>query len=385
MEVYLDNSATTAVTGETAELIRHIMTVDYGNPSSMHNKGVEAEKYIREAKGIFANILKVSEKEIIFTSGGTESDNMAIIGSALANRRRGKHIITTVIEHPAVLEAFRFLEEMGFEAEYLPVNQFGILEEDTLKSALREDTVLVSVMYVNNEIGAVEPIECLGRIIKDFSTEIIFHVDAVQAFGKFKINPYREHIDLLSVSSHKIHGPKGTGVIFIKDRTKIRPITFGGGQQKNMRSGTENVAGIAGMAHAAKLLYDGFGKDIEKMYELKEYFVNEISKIEGTYINGKTGRESAPHVVSVSFEGITKSEVLLHALEDRGIYVSSGSACASNHPALSGTLQAIGVKRELLTSTLRFSFSVFTTKEELEYTVNTLKELLPVLRKYRPR
>ncbi len=385
MEVYLDNSATTAVTGETAELIRHIMTVDYGNPSSMHNKGVEAERYIREAKGIFAEILKVSEKEIIFTSGGTESDNMAIIGSALANRRRGKHIITTVIEHPAVLEAFRFLEEMGFEAEYLPVNQYGILEEDTLKSALREDTVLVSVMYVNNEIGAIEPIERLGRIIKEFSSEIIFHVDAVQAFGKFKINPYREHIDLLSVSSHKIHGPKGTGVIFIKDRTKIRPITYGGGQQKNMRSGTENVAGIAGMAHAAKLLYDAFDKDIEKMYALKEYFINEISKIEGTYINGKTGRESAPHVVSVSFEGITKSEVLLHALEDKGIYVSSGSACASNHPALSGTLQAIGVKRELLTATLRFSFSVFTTKEELEYTVNTLKELLPVLRKYRPR
>lgn len=385
MEAYLDNSATTAVTPEVAELVCRIMVEDYGNPSSMHLKGVEAEKYIREAKEIFAGLMKVSEKEIIFTSGGTESDNMAIIGSALACKRRGKHIITTVIEHPAVHEAFRFLEEQGFEVTYLPVNNNGIVEAETLKNALREDTILVSIMYVNNEIGAVEPIAQLGKLIKDYNSDIIFHVDAVQAFGKFKIYPYKEHIDLLSISSHKIHGPKGVGVLFIKDKTKIRPITFGGGQQKNMRSGTENVAGIAGMARAAALLYEKFDEDINRMYELKQYFVEEVSKIEGTTINGLTGRDSAPHVVSVSFEGITRSEVLLHALEDKGIYVSSGSACASNHPALSGTLQSIGVKKELLTSTLRFSFSIFTTKEELEYTIAAIKELLPVLRRYRQR
>ncbi len=385
MEAYLDNSATTAVTPEVAEFVCKIMVEDYGNPSSMHLKGVEAEKYIREAKEIFAGLMKVSEKEIIFTSGGTESDNMAIIGSALACKRRGKHIITTVIEHPAVHEAFRFLEEQGFEVTYLPVNNNGIVEAETLKNALREDTILVSIMYVNNEIGAVEPIAQLGKLIKDYNSDIIFHVDAVQAFGKFKIYPYKEHIDLLSISSHKIHGPKGVGVLFIKDKTKIRPITFGGGQQKNMRSGTENVAGIAGMARAAALLYEKFDEDINKMYELKQYFVEEVSKIEGTTVNGLTGRDSAPHVVSVSFEGITRSEVLLHALEDKGIYVSSGSACASNHPALSGTLQSIGVKKELLTSTLRFSFSIFTTKEELEYTIAAIKELLPVLRRYRQR
>lgn len=385
MEAYLDNSATTAVTPEVAELVCRIMVEDYGNPSSMHLKGVEAEKYIREAKEIFAGLMKVSEKEIIFTSGGTESDNMAIIGSALACKRRGKHIITTVIEHPAVHEAFRFLEEQGFEVTYLPVNNNGIVEAETLKNALREDTILVSIMYVNNEIGAVEPIAQLGKLIKDYNSDIIFHVDAVQAFGKFKIYPYKEHIDLLSISSHKIHGPKGVGVLFIKDKTKIRPITFGGGQQKNMRSGTENVAGIAGMARAAALLYEKFDEDINRMYELKQYFVEEVSKIEGTTVNGLTGRDSAPHVVSVSFEGITRSEVLLHALEDKGIYVSSGSACASNHPALSGTLQSIGVKKELLTSTLRFSFSIFTTKEELEYTIAAIKELLPVLRRYRQR
>ena len=385
MEAYLDNSATTSVIPEVAELVCKIMVKDYGNPSSMHLKGVEAERYIRTAKEIFAKIMRVSEKEIIFTSGGTESDNMAIIGSALANKRRGKHIITTVIEHPAVLEAFRFLEEQGFEVTYLPVNNYGIVEAETLKSSLREDTILVSVMYVNNEIGALEPIGELGKIIKDYNKDIIFHVDAVQAFGKFRIYPYKDNVDLMSISSHKIHGPKGVGVLFIKDKTKIRPITFGGGQQKNMRSGTENVPGIAGMALAASILYEKFDEDTDRMYELKQYFVDEVKKIEGTTVNGLIARDSAPHVVSVSFEGITRSEVLLHALEDKGIFVSSGSACASNHPALSGTLQSIGVKKELLTSTLRFSFSIFTTKEELEYTIATVNELLPVLRRYRQR
>lgn len=385
MEAYLDNSATTMVSENVAKLMYEVMTKDYGNPSSMHQKGVDAEKYIKNAKETFAGILKVSEKEIFFTSGGTESDNFAVIGTAMANRRRGKHIITTVIEHPAILEPYKFLEEQGFEVTFLPVNANGQVEIETLKNALREDTILVSVMYINNEIGAIEPISEIGKAVKEYNPSIVFHVDAVQAFGKVKILPYKENIDLLSISSHKIHGPKGVGVLFIKDKTKIRPIAFGGGQQKNMRSGTENVPGIAGMALAASDLYKNFETDIDKMYELKSYFVDEVLKIEGTTVNGLTGRYSAPHVVSVSFEGIPKSEVLLHALEEKGIYVSSGSACASNHPALSGTLQAIGVKKELLTSTLRFSFSVYTTKEELEYTIGALKELLPVLRKYRPR
>ncbi|CDC40448.1 MAG TPA: cysteine desulfurase [Lachnospiraceae bacterium] len=385
MEIYLDNSATTMVRPEVAKLMYEIMTKDYGNPSSMHIKGVQAERYLREAKEIFAGILKVSEKEIFFTSGGTEGDNMAIIGAALAGRRRGRHIITTVIEHPAVLESCAFLEKNGFEVTYLPVNAAGQVEPDTLKASLRDDTILVSVMYVNNEIGAIEPVSELGRIIKEYNKDILFHVDAVQAFGKFRIHPYKENIDMLTMSSHKIHGPKGVGAIFIKDKTKIQPIALGGGQQKGMRSGTENVPGIAGMAMAAKELYDKFDEDVNRLYELKEYFVREITGIEGATVNGLTGRDSAPHVVSVSFDGITKSEVLLHALEDKGIYISSGSACSSNKPSLSSTLKAIGVKNDLLYATLRFSFSVFTTKEELEYTINAVKELLPVLRKYRPR
>lgn len=385
MEIYLDNSATTMVRPEVAKLMYEIMTKDYGNPSSMHIKGVQAERYLREAKEIFAGILKVSEKEIFFTSGGTEGDNMAIIGAALAGRRRGRHIITTVIEHPAVLESCAFLEKNGFEVTYLPVNAAGQVEPDTLKASLRDDTILVSVMYVNNEIGAIEPVSELGRIVKEYNKDILFHVDAVQAFGKFRIHPYKENIDMLTMSSHKIHGPKGVGAIFIKDKTKIQPIALGGGQQKGMRSGTENVPGIAGMAMAAKELYDKFDEDVNRLYELKEYFVREITGIEGATVNGLTGRDSAPHVVSVSFDGITKSEVLLHALEDKGIYISSGSACSSNKPSLSSTLKAIGVKNDLLYATLRFSFSVFTTKEELEYTINAVKELLPVLRKYRPR
>ncbi len=385
MEIYLDNSATTMVRPEVAKLMYEIMTKDYGNPSSMHIKGVQAERYLREAKEIFAGILKVSEKEIFFTSGGTEGDNMAIIGAALAGRRRGRHIITTVIEHPAVLESCAFLEKNGFEVTYLPVNAAGHVEPDTLKASLRDDTILVSVMYVNNEIGAIEPVSELGRVIKEYNKDILFHVDAVQAFGKFRIHPYKENIDMLTMSSHKIHGPKGVGAIFIKDKTKIQPIALGGGQQKGMRSGTENVPGIAGMAMAAKELYDKFDEDVNRLYELKEYFVREITGIEGATVNGLTGRDSAPHVVSVSFDGITKSEVLLHALEDKGIYISSGSACSSNKPSLSSTLKAIGVKNDLLYATLRFSFSVFTTKEELEYTINAVKELLPVLRKYRPR
>ena len=385
MEIYLDNSATTMVRPEVAKLMYEIMTKDYGNPSSMHIKGVQAERYLREAKEIFAGILKVSEKEIFFTSGGTEGDNMAIIGAALAGRRRGRHIITTVIEHPAVLESCAFLEKNGFEVTYLPVNAAGQVEPDTLKASLRDDTILVSVMYVNNEIGAIEPVSELGRNIKEYNKDILFHVDAVQAFGKFRIHPYKENIDMLTMSSHKIHGPKGVGAIFIKDKTKIQPIALGGGQQKGMRSGTENVPGIAGMAMAAKELYDKFDEDVNRLYELKEYFVREITGIEGATVNGLTGRDSAPHVVSVSFDGITKSEVLLHALEDKGIYISSGSACSSNKPSLSSTLKAIGVKNDLLYATLRFSFSVFTTKEELEYTINAVKELLPVLRKYRPR
>ena len=375
-EIYLDNSATTAVYPEVVELMSRIMLEDYGNPSSKHDKGVAAET--------LASILKCDKKEILFTSGGTESDNMAFIGTAMANRRRGNHIITTMIEHPAILETTVFLEKNGFEITYLPVDSTGCVKLDALKDALRPETILVSIMYANNEVSAVEPVAEAAAIVKEYNPEIVFHTDAVQAFGKYRIIPKRENIDLMSVSSHKLHGPKGVGFLYIKDKTKINPIIFGGGQQKGMRSGTENVPGIAGMALAAKMCYDNFDEKIERLYELKEYFVEKVLKIPGTTFNGRRGYEGTPHVISISFEDV-RSEVLLHALEDKGIYVSSGSACSSNKPALSGTLKAIGVKNNLLDSTIRFSLCTMNTKEELDRAVEALCELVPMLRRYTRR
>ncbi|MGN1187178.1 MAG: cysteine desulfurase family protein [Lachnospiraceae bacterium] len=381
MEIYLDNSATTAVHPEVVQLMNKIMLEDYGNPSSKHKKGVDAERYINEAKEILASIMKCDKKEILFTSGGTESDNMALIGTALANKRRGNHIITTMIEHPAILETTVFLEKNGFRITYLPVDSTGCVKLEELRAALCPETILVSIMYANNEVSIAEPVAEAAAIVKEYNPEIVFHTDAVQAFGKYRIIPKKENIDLMSVSAHKLHGPKGVGFLYIKDKTKINPIIFGGGQQKAMRSGTENVPGIAGMALAAKLCYENFDEKIDRLYGLKEYFVSQVLDIEGTVFNGKRGREGTPHVISISFDGV-RSEVLLHALEDKGIYVSSGSACSSNKPALSGTLKAIGVKDKLLDSTIRFSLCTDNTKEELDTVIATLKELLPVLRRY---
>ena len=381
MEVYLDNSATTKVFSEVANMVQKVMLEDYGNPSSMHNKGLQAENYIKEAKDIISKNLKCQPKEILFTSGGTESDNLALIGTAMANKRSGNHIITTSIEHPAIIETCEHLKDLGFEITYLPVDNNGRIRLEDLEKAIKKETILVSVIHTNNEIGALEPIEEAGALIKKINPSIVFHVDAVQGYGKFRIMPKKMNIDLLSVSGHKIHGPKGIGFLYINEKIKIHPIIFGGGQQKGMRSGTENVPAIAGMGKAVELIYKDLDKHIDELYELKDFFIKSLSEIEGLTINGLTGRDSAPHVVSVSVDGI-RAEVLLHALEDKGIYVSSGSACASNKPAISSTLKAIGVKKELLDSTIRFSFSVFTTKEELEYTVEALKELLPMLRKY---
>ena len=389
MEVYLDNSATTRVLPEVAQLMTKVMCEDYGNPSSMHRKGVEAESYIRYAKETLAKLLKVSEKEIIFTSGGTESDNMALIGCAMANMRRGRHLITTRIEHPAILQTMAYLESQGFQVTYLPVDKWGRIRLEDLQRAIRPDTILVSVMHVNNEIGALQPIAEAGALIKRINPAILFHVDAVQGFGKFKIYPKKMNIDLLSVSSHKIHGPKGVGFLYVGEKVKILPITYGGGQQKNMRSGTENVPGIAGMAKAAELMYENLENDVNKLYELKEYFIKGVTGIEGIQINGLLPGEpdlrgTAPHVVSVSVAGV-RSEVLLHALEDKGIYISAGSACASNKPQTSETLKAIGLQREYWESTIRFSFSVLTTREEIDYTLQVLYDMIPMLRKYTRR
>lgn len=382
MEAYMDNSATTQVCRQAQEKIIKMMQEEYGNPSSMHTKGVIAENYVKEAKKQIADTMKVAEKEIIFTSGGTESNNLAIIGTAMANKRSGMHIITTAIEHASVSNTVAYLEEQGFRVTRLPVDKDGILSLQALEEAVCDETILVSMMYVNNEIGAVEPIEEAIRIIKKKNPKTYVHVDAIQAYGKYIIRPKHLGIDLLSVSSHKIHGPKGIGFLYINEKVKIKPILFGGGQQKNLRSGTENVPGIVGFGQAAYEIYQNHQEKIEKLYELKQAFIEGIQTIEGTQVNGKTGRDSAPHIISVSFEGV-RSEVLLHTLEDRGVYVSAGSACASNKPAVSNTLKSIGLKKQYLDSTLRFSFGGYTTMEEVEYTLTVLREVLPMLRRYR--
>lgn len=381
MECYFDNSASTRVLDSVKDIVVKTMTEDYGNAAAKHRKGMEAERYIREARRIIAGTLKAAEKEILFTSGGSESNNMALIGTALANQRAGRHIISTAVEHPSVYNPLTYLEELGFEITFLPVDHNGHISLQQLEEAIRPDTILVSVMYVNNEVGAVEPIEEISRIIKAKNPSVIFHVDAIQAYGKYVIRPKKQGIDLLSVSGHKIHGPKGVGFLYIRSGVKIKPLIYGGGQQNNLRSGTENVPGAAGLGVAAKEMYTDHEEKIRRLTELKDYMTDRLGEIEGTLVNSKKGMESAPQIVSVSFEGV-RSEVLLHALEDKEIYVSSGSACSSHHPGISGTLKGIGLAQKYLDATIRISFGIFNTKEEIDYCIDTLKELLPVLRRY---
>ena len=363
------------------------MCEDYGNPSSLHMKGVEAEKYLRDAAQTLARILKVKEKEIIFTSGGTESDNLALIGCALSNNRRGNHLITTQIEHPAVLRTMQYLETMGYRVTYLPVDECGRVRPEDVHRAMTPQTILVSVMHTNNEIGSRQPIEEVGALIKRVNPDTLFHVDAVQGFGKDRIYPKKMNIDLLSVSAHKIHGPKGVGFLDVGEKVKIQPINYGGGQQQNLRSGTENVPGIAGLAKAAEMMYAHLDEDVNVLYRLKRLFIEGVQKIDGVTVNGLLNgciEGTAPHVVSVSFAGV-RSEVLLHALEDKGSYVSAGSACSSHKPQPSATLKAIGVDKELLGSTIRFSVSVFTTEEEIHYTLQQMYDMIPMIRRYTRR
>ena len=346
MEAYLDNSATTCVYQETADLVCDLMVNHYGNPSAMHQKGVEAEQYIRTAQETLAKILKVKEKEIFFTSGGTESDNWALVGTAMANKRTGNHIITSAIEHPAVSAPLAFLEEQGFRITRLPVNKEGLVDVNELEEAITPETILVSIMYVNNEIGAVEPIGEIGRRIKA-----------------------------------KIHGPKGSGFLYIDEKVKIRPLILGGGQQNGMRSGTDNVPGIAGLAKSAEIVYKHFDEQTAQMRACKHRLIEGLRELDDVVIHGMPEEEGAPQIVNASFLNV-RSEVLLHTLEDRQIYVSAGSACSSHKRAGSPTLTAIGASKAEMESAVRFSFSEFTTLEQIEYTLDTLREVLPMLRRF---
>lgn len=381
MQAYFDNSATTRCVPKVREVMDKVYDEDYGNPSSLHMMGVNAEKYLRKTREIIAGTLKVSEKEILFTSGGTESNNTAIIGCAMANKRSGNHIITTAIEHAAVIEPMKFLEENGFRVTYLPVDEKGVVSLTELGNALCEDTILVSVMCVNNEIGTVEPIEEIARIIKGYNKNIYFHVDAIQAYGKMNIYPKRIGVDMLSVSGHKINGPKGVGFLYIGDNVKLKPIILGGGQQKGMRSGTDNVPGIAGLGIASELAYENINEKREYLYRLRKHCIDGLKQIDGAVINGYDDDTAAPHIISVSFKNV-RSEVLLHALEEKEIYVSAGSACSSNKPTPSRTLREIGAPKDIIETTIRISFSVYNTEEEVDYCLDNLNKLIPVLQKY---
>lgn len=381
MEAYLDNSATTKCFDEVKDIVVKTMTEDYGNPSAMHLKGVEAEKYVKEAAAAIAKTLKVQEKEIFFTSGGTESDNWALVGTALANCRQGKHIITTSFEHAAVSAPLDWLKGQGYDLTVIPVDEKGNLSMEELEAAIRPDTILVSTMYVNNEVGAVVPVEAVAKLVHEKNPKTVYHVDAIQGYGKYRIYPKRAGIDLLSVSSHKIHGPKGVGFLYVSEKVKIQPLILGGGQQKGMRSGTDNVPGIAGLGIAARMVYEDHEEKIEKLRALKSYLAENLSAMERVVINGPAPEDGAPHIVNASFLWV-RSEVLLHTLEEKGIYVSAGSACSSHKRAASATMTAISADKERRESAIRFSLSEFTTKEELDHTLEEIRTVLPVLRKY---
>ncbi|MBP5607954.1 MAG: cysteine desulfurase, partial [Lachnospiraceae bacterium] len=385
----MDNSATTRCFDEVAVKMSEIMCNDYGNPSSAHHMGVVAEEHIRNASETIAGILRCKPDELIFTSGGSESDNLALVGAAHANKRKGMHLITTVIEHPAVLRTMEQLQEEGYDISYLPTDKEGRVSLSMLRDMMREDTILVSVMHTNNEIGSVQPISEIGNFLKKDYPDVLFHVDAVQGFGKYRIYPKEAGIDLMSASGHKIHGPKGVGFLYVRKGVKLSPIIYGGGQQGGLRSGTENVAGISGMAVAADILYKGLEAERERLYAIKTEMINRLLSLPDVNINGipQTSdinegiRMSAPHIVSASFAGV-RAEVLLHALEEKDIYVSAGSACATHKPEPSRTLQAIGLKKDMLEGTLRFSFSSFTKDDEPEKVYKALEGLLPQLRQF---
>ncbi len=434
MECYFDNAATTRVMERVVEDINKVYLTTYGNPSSMHRKGFEAERLLDSARDTFARILKCGKDNLIFTSGGTESNNLAIFSAARSEKRRGKHMILSAIEHAAVSQPMKYLKDEDYEVDVLSVDSYGRINLDELEKLLREDTALVSIMHVNNEIGTIEPVEEAGAIIKKRSPKCLFHVDDIQGFGKLSLIPGKCGIDFLSVSSHKLHGPKGVGLLYVSDRVIFKPLIFGGGQQKGLRSGTENVPGIVGFATAASIVYEDLQKNQAHLTELRDAFVSEVMKIEGVSVNGlagvMAGREkgkdssageacpeegksesgfgenkegntlngateavsagdrgskviagAAPHIVSVTVDGV-RAEVLLHALEDKGIYVSAGSACSSNKPKVSETLKAIGLTGGALESTVRFSFSIHTTMEEVDYALSALKELVPTLKKF---
>ncbi len=391
MKVYLDNSATTRAADEVVEVMADALQYQYGNPSSLHRMGIEAEKIVTRSREAVARVLGVRPECIIFTSGGTESNNLAIKGIARAKKREGKHLITSAVEHPSVLNTFRELEEDSYQVTYLDVDRRGRVNPDDLRRALRDDTIMVSIMHVNNEVGVVEPVAEIGEILrhhrKHYSGRgVVFHVDAVQSFVKIPVQPLKMGIDCLSISAHKIHGPKGIGALYIRKGLRLVPQLAGGGQEKGLRSGTENVPGIAGLGMAAFLGLETMDEAASRMFALKDRLVEPVlSRVPRSRLIGGLGPEDgmAPHIVNLSFPGL-KGEVVVHALEEQGVYVSTGSACSSRGHDRSHVLVAMGLEPEVVDGAIRISFSRENTRKEIDYAagviVATIEELYSLYR-----
>ena len=377
-EIYLDNSATTRPYDEVVDFIDDINRNFYGNPSSLHTKGIQAEKLIRNSRDIIARTLGAARDEIYFTSGGTEANNLAIAGYLYANPRKGKHIITTKTEHPSVLEVFKHMSDQGYNVDYLDVDSKGSVCIDDIERLVNEDTSLISIIGVNNETGAIQPIDEIAAVINKIGKDIILHVDGVQAYGKLNIILQNQRIDILTMSSHKIHGPKGVGAIYIKKGTKVKPLVLGGGQERLLRSGTENVPGICGFGMAADITYKRIDSNGKHCSCIKNMFIERL-KNEVDSATVISPENSSPYILNVSFADI-RAEVLLHHLEARNIFVSTGSACSSRRQVHSHVLKAMGVKPELIEGAIRFSFSSFNTKEDIIETVEAIKDILPKIR-----
>ena len=380
--IYFDNAATTRAADEVAERVRYMLLENFGNPSAQSMMGVRAENELNDARKIMAKSINALPEEIYFTSGGTEDDNWAIFGTAEGYKRSGKHMITTSIEHPAVYEPMERLRQKGWEVTDLDVDKNGYIDLDALRDSIREDTVLVSIILVNNEVGTIQDVAAVGKLIKEKNPNTLFHVDAVQAFGKYPIDVRKMNIDMLSMSGHKIHGPKGVGFFYMKKGLKVRPIIYGGGQERGQRSATENTPGIAGLAKAVELAMENMDASHEKVMEVKRTLAEGILRdIPKTHINGPSIEEASPYVLNVSFNGL-RSEVLLHALEEKEVYVSAGSACSSKKKGGSHVLRSLGLSEERIEGAIRFSFCRYNTVDEAAACLEILKEKTAFLRKY---
>lgn len=375
--IYLDNSATTLPNDSVLRSYQHVAKKYYGNPSSIHALGGQAEKLLQTARNQVADILNVQSEEIVFTSGGTEGNNAAIKGIALAHQNRGKHIITSKIEHPSVLEACKSLEQLGFEITYLSANRAGVISVEELKDAIKDDTILISIMHVNNELGSIQPIEAIGKIAKEYP-KLYFHVDHVQGLGKIPLSISENHIDLCTLSGHKIHGLKGTGILYVSKSTTLFPLLHGGNQEHGIRSGTENLPGAVAMAKAVRLIKEKEQNNWSHLRDLNQYLRNQLENIEEITVNSSI--QAAPHIINISIQRL-KPETVIHALSAHNILISTKSACSSKLQDDSAVLTACGFSKERSTTALRISMTYANTKEELQTFIRILKKVIKQLTK----